>query len=94
MSYMQQISDTPKLDLVKKCNNLWRDSYATNFWHSKTWLSEVKKCSNLDLEMILWSMQQISDTPNFDLVKKCNNLWSDLYVANFWHSKTWLSEKM
>ena len=45
---MQQISDTPKLDLVKKCNNLWRDSYATNFWHYKAkflidWLLEASR---------------------------------------------------
>ena len=40
MIYKQQISDTPKLDLVEKCYNLWGDSYETNFWHSKSWLSE------------------------------------------------------
>ena len=62
---MQQISDAPKLDLVKNV---------------------------IIFEEI--HMQQISDTPKLDLVKKCNNLWRDSYATNFWHSKTWLSEKM
>ena len=89
MIYMQQISDTPNFDLVKKCSNLWSDLYVANFWHSKTWLSE----KNVIIFEVIY-MQQISDTPKFDLVKKCSNLWSDLYAANFWRSKTWLSEKM